>query len=91
MSYIQVIPVYGWKNALETRGTLEQGTYRVGDGDLDFYGELRPDAKFSQTITGAKSALLKAIDPFRGKNSGAKIPVKVNGTKDHPSFGIGHE
>jgi len=69
-----------------------QGTYTLGNGDLAFNGDLFLDAKLSQTMTGAKSFFLKPIDPFfRGKNGGARIPVKVEGTKDHPVFGMGHE
>jgi len=69
-----------------------QGDYTLGDGTLAFQGDLFLDAKLSQTTTGAKSFFLKAIDPFfKGKNGGAKIPVKVSGTKDHPEFGLGHE
>jgi hypothetical protein len=68
-----------------------QGKYTPGGGDLDFYGNLFLDAKLSQTTTGAKSFLLKAVDPFfKGKNGGARIPVVVAGTKDHPHFGLGH-
>ena len=31
------------------------GTYDIRGGDLDFHGHLRPQAKLSQTVTGAKS------------------------------------
>jgi AsmA-like C-terminal region len=69
-----------------------QGTYALGDGALDFRGDLYLDAKLSQTTTGAKSLLLKAVDPFfKGKNGGARVPIKVTGTKDHPIFGLGKE
>jgi hypothetical protein len=69
-----------------------QGTYVLGDGGLDFRGDLYLDAKLSQTTTGAKSLLLKAVDPFfKGKNGGARVPIKVTGTKDHPVFGLGKE
>lgn len=68
-----------------------QGSYTLGDGALAFDGSLFLDAKLSRTTTGAKSFFLKAADPFfRGKNGGARIPVKVEGTKDHPTFGLGH-
>jgi hypothetical protein len=66
------------------------GTYALL-GDLDFHGHLLLDAKLSQTMTGWKSLLLKAIDPlFSGKNVGAgtDLPIKVTGTKDHPEFGL---
>jgi hypothetical protein len=47
------------------------------------------DAKLSQTTTGVKSFLLKAVDPFfKGKNGGTDIPFKITGTKDHPVFGL---
>jgi hypothetical protein len=69
-----------------------EGTYTLGGGEMAFGGNLYLDAKLSQTTTGAKSLLLKPVDPFfRGKNGGARIPVKVEGTKDHPIFGLGHE
>jgi hypothetical protein len=69
-----------------------QGTYVMGDGGLDFRGDLYLDAKLSQTTTGAKSLLLRAVDPFfKGKNGGARVPIKVTGTKDHPVFGLGKE
>jgi AsmA-like C-terminal region len=67
-----------------------QGTYALA-GDLDFHGHLLLDAKLSQTMTGWKSLVLKAIDPlFSGKNVGAgtDLPIKVTGTKEHPEFGL---
>jgi hypothetical protein len=67
-----------------------QGTYALS-GELDFHGHLLLDAKLSQTMTGWKSLVLKAIDPFfSGKNvgAGADLPIKVTGTKDHPEFGL---
>ena len=47
-------------------------------------------AKLSQTVTGAKSFFLKAVDPFfKGKNGeGTSLPIKIAGTKDHPSFAL---
>ena len=66
------------------------GTYALS-GELDFHGHLLLDAKLSQTMTGWKSVLLKAVDPlFSGKDVGAgtDLPIKVEGTKDHPEFGL---
>jgi hypothetical protein len=56
---------------------------------MDFRGTARMDAKLSETTTGFKSVLLKAVDPFfkKGK-SGAVIPIKIAGTRDAPSFGL---
>ncbi|MND06052.1 hypothetical protein D3C83_271980 [compost metagenome] len=47
------------------------------------------DVKVSQMTTGFKSFLLKAVDPFFGREGGgAAIPIKVTGTRDAPSFGL---
>ncbi|HEY0702090.1 MAG TPA: hypothetical protein VGD60_04920 [Candidatus Acidoferrales bacterium] len=65
------------------------GTYGLDQGQLDFHGKLHLDAKLSQTTTGTKSFLLKAVDPFfRGKNGGSEVPIKITGTKDHPAYGL---
>jgi hypothetical protein len=65
------------------------GTYQMTTGEMDFHGKLHMDAKLSQTTTGMKSLLLKAVDPFfKGKNGGTDIPIKIAGTKDHPVFGL---
>jgi hypothetical protein len=65
------------------------GTYGLDTTQLDFHGDLKLQAKLSQTTTGTKSLLLKAVDPFfRGKNGGTDVPIQITGTKDHPSFGL---
>jgi hypothetical protein len=66
------------------------GDYHMNSGQLDFHGDLNMQAKLSQTVTGVKSFFLKAVDPFfKGKNGkGTTIPIRVTGTKDHPSFGL---
>jgi hypothetical protein len=66
------------------------GNYSMNSGALDFHGDLAMRAKLSQTATGAKSFFLKAVDPFfRGKNGqGTVLPIKIEGTKDHPAFGL---
>jgi hypothetical protein len=69
------------------------GKYALEKEDLDFHGKLRMKAKLSQTITGAKSLLLKALDPFFRKNGRTELPIKITGTREHPSFGLdfGHK
>jgi len=65
------------------------GTYELQGGDLDFHGQAKLEAKLSQTVTGFKSFLLKAVDPFFAKkDAGAVIPIKITGTRDKPSFGL---
>ena len=66
-----------------------QGSYGLTDETIDFHGTAKLDAKLSQTTTGFKSFLLKAVDPFFKKDgAGASLPVKVVGTRDDPRFGL---
>jgi hypothetical protein len=64
------------------------GTYNMDNGQLDFHGKLRMDAKLSQTVTGTKSFFLKVVDPFFRKNGMTEIPIKITGTKDDPKYGL---
>lgn len=65
------------------------GQYALRKEELDFRGTLRLQARISQTTTGVKSFLLKAVDPFFAKQgAGAVIPIKVTGTRDKPEFGL---
>jgi hypothetical protein len=65
------------------------GTYGLLSDEMDFRGTARLAAEVSQTTTGWKSLLLKAVDPiFKRKNAGAEIPIRINGTPEKPSFGL---
>jgi hypothetical protein len=64
------------------------GKYGLEKEDLEFYGKLHMQAKISQTTTGAKSFVLKAVDPFFRKNGQTEVPIKITGQRDHPSFGL---
>jgi hypothetical protein len=65
------------------------GTYGLSDETMDFHGTLRMQAKLSQTVTGFKSILLKAADPFFSKGgAGTVLPIKITGTRQNPSFGL---
>jgi hypothetical protein len=65
------------------------GTYQIQGGEIDFHGHLRLQAKLSQTVTGAKSFFLKALDPFFAKQgAGAVIPISISGTRDNPTVGV---
>jgi hypothetical protein len=64
-----------------------QGTFGLLSQALDFHGTLRLQARVSQTTTGIKSVLLKAIDPlFEGKGAGTVLPITITGTREEPSF-----
>ena len=66
------------------------GTYALKPETLDFKGQLLLDGKISQTMTGWKSLLLKAVDPlFKQKEgSGSAIPIKIGGSRSAPDFGL---
>jgi AsmA-like C-terminal region len=65
------------------------GSYGLSDEIMDFHGTLRMQAKLSQTMTGYKSWLLKAADPFFSKGgAGAVLPIKITGSRRNPSFGL---
>ena len=69
------------------------GTYGLEKEDLEFHGKLRMQAKISQTTTGAKSFVLKAVDPFFRKNGQTELPIKITGEREHPWLGLdlGHK
>lgn len=66
------------------------GVYSLDGAQFEFAGKVRTDAKVSQMIKpGWKSKLLKLADPFFAKNgAGAEVPIKINGTKEAPHFGL---
>jgi hypothetical protein len=66
------------------------GAYALAPETLDFKGQLLLDAKLSQTTTGFKSLLLRAVDPlFRQKDgTGSALPIKIAGRRDAPRFGL---
>ncbi len=68
---------------------LLRGTYNLRGEDLNFAGQLRMKAHVSQTVSGAKSFFLKAVDPFFAKNgAGAVIPISITGKREAPSVGF---
>ena len=65
------------------------GTYDIRSEELDFHGQMRMEAKVSQTVTGVKSFFLRAIDPFFAKEGiGAVIPIRITGSRNAPQFGL---
>ncbi|HEX7140132.1 MAG TPA: AsmA-like C-terminal region-containing protein [Vicinamibacterales bacterium] len=65
------------------------GHYALKPETLDFKGNLLIDAKVSQTVTGFKSLLLKIIDPlFARPGGGSSVPIKIEGTRSDPKFGL---
>jgi len=74
----------------QVSGALVQlsGSYGLKDENLDLHGKLHLQAKLSQTMTGFKSMLMKAVDPFFRKNGETVLPIRITGNREHPSIGL---
>ncbi len=65
------------------------GSFDLKSEQLDFDGHLLLDASLSETVTGYKSILVKLAQPFfRRPGGGTKVPIRVSGTPDKPTFGV---
>jgi hypothetical protein len=66
------------------------GIYSLDGQQFDFHGKVQTKATLSQMVDSWwKSWLLKPVSPFfQGKGGGAEIPVRINGTKSKPKFGL---
>lgn len=65
------------------------GTYNLINYKIDLRGQMRVDSQISNTTTGAKAFLLKAMNPFfRKKPKGEIVPVRIGGNYNHPTFGL---
>ena len=68
------------------------GAYGLRSEEIDFKGQLRLDAKVSETTSGFKALLLKAIDPLFARKSKGKtqsvLPIHISGTRKQPKFGL---
>jgi hypothetical protein len=84
-----VVALTGLSFAVPGVDVTLNGTYGLVSREMDFQGTARLAAKVSQTTTGWKSVLLRAVDPiFKRKDVGAEIPIRIRGTPDKPSFGL---
>lgn len=65
------------------------GIYSLDGQQFDFRGNVQTDASLSQMVESRwLSVLLKAFPFFRNKGGGARIPVRISGTKAEPKFGL---
>ena len=65
------------------------GTYALDPETLDLHGNVKMQAKLSQTTTGVKSFLLKFADPLFSKGGkGSVVPIKITGSVQHPHYGL---
>jgi hypothetical protein len=67
------------------------GDYNLANDALDLHGNLRLQSKVSGTVSGWKRWALKPLDPFFAKRgAGTFLKIKVDGTSQHPKFGLDH-
>jgi hypothetical protein len=66
------------------------GRYGLRDEQIDFRGKLKMQATLSQVAGGGvKGFFLKAFDPFfKKKDAGMVLPIKIEGTRKNPKFGL---
>jgi hypothetical protein len=65
------------------------GSYGLESGTLNFRGSLRMQASISDAVGGFKSIFLKPFNGiFRKDGAGAVVPIKIEGTRDEPKFGV---
>jgi hypothetical protein len=65
-----------------------RGTYNLLDKNLNLRGILHTDGKLSDTTSGFKALVLKAIVPFLKKKSVTIVPFTITGTSTHPQFAL---
>ena len=65
------------------------GNYNLDAAMLDFHGNLRLQAKVSQTMTGWKRWALRPVDPiFAKEGAGTLLRIQVVGNSGSPKFGL---
>ena len=65
------------------------GTYDLRREEMAFAGDLLLDATLPDTMSGWKSILARAAQPFfRRPGGGSKLPIKIFGPRDKPAFGL---
>ena len=71
-------------------GTQAQirGTYNLVDNDVNLQGVLHTNGKLSDTTSGFKAVVLKAVGPFLKQKTVTVVPFTVTGTSTKPSFAL---
>jgi hypothetical protein len=74
-------------SAPDTRAQLH-GTYNLLDRKIDLHGILYTNGKLSETTSGFKALVLKALGPLLKQKSVTVVPFAISGTSSHPSFAL---
>jgi hypothetical protein len=64
------------------------GRYGLRRESLNFRGNLYMEARLSQTTSGLKSLALRLVDPLFRRNGRTVVPLRVEGTRASPDFGL---
>jgi hypothetical protein len=65
------------------------GAYGLRSERMDFKGQLLLDASLADTTSGVKAIAARLVQPFfRRPGGGSRLPIRVAGTRDKPSFGL---
>ncbi len=69
---------------------LLNGTYNLQTTRVNLSGHMHMVAELSQTTTGMRSFLLKAIQPFmhKSKRKESVVAITIGGTYDHPTYAV---
>jgi hypothetical protein len=65
-----------------------RGTYNLLDKTVNLQGVLHTNGKLSDTTSGFKALVLKAVVPFLKKKTVTIVPFTVTGTSMQPSFAL---
>ena len=65
-----------------------QGTYNLLDQKVDLHGILYTNGKLSDTTSGFRALILKAIGPLLKQKSVTVVPFAIRGTSSNPSFAL---
>ncbi len=71
-------------------GTLAQiaGTYNLLDKSVHLRGTLHTNGNLSDTTSGFKAVLLKAVGPFLKKKTVTVVSFTITGTSEQPAFAL---
>jgi hypothetical protein len=64
------------------------GAYTLETEALDFRGTVRLDARLSELTSGAKSFLLRLVEPIFRRGNVTVVPITIGGTAHEPKFGL---
>ena len=66
-----------------------RGSYGLHSEQVDFVGDVKLDARVSQTMSGIGRIVLIPFDPlFMKHGAGTYLPIAIGGTRQHPDVRV---